>query len=221
MSHGSDGGGGSAGPVAGTAVEPGSAQYWNERYARIGEAGVSWFQASPQISLELIDRAADPNASVVDVGGGASRLVDQLLARGCRDVTVVDLSQEALTASRQRVGEAPVTWIATDIRQWQPVRTFGVWHDRAAYHFLTDPDDQQRYWQLVRESLEPGGHVVIATFAEDSPSMCSGLPVTRYSADELAAAMGRGFTVVEARREEHVTPTGGTQPFTWLLAGRA
>jgi SAM-dependent methyltransferase len=203
-----------------TDVVVGDAEYWDQRYADIGDTAVSWFQDQPAISLALIDEVATPHASVVDVGGGASRLVDQLLAAGFRDITVVDLSQEALRASRDRVGEAPVTWIATDIRDWQPARSFDVWHDRASYHFLTDPDDQKRYWQLVRESVAAGGVVIIATFAEDGPESCSGLPVTRYSHDALRAAMGDGFEVLGTQREEHVTPTGATQSFQWTMARR-
>lgn len=206
-----------------TAAEPapGSADYWDHRYATVGDTNVSWFQDTPETSLALIDQVADQHASVVDVGGGASRLVDRLLEAGYRDVTVVDLSQQALNAAHQRIGEAPVAWVVTDVRDWQPDRTFDVWHDRAAYHFLTDPDDQQQYWHLVRESVPHGGHVVIATFAEDGPEMCSGLPITRYGQDELAAAMGDGFTVLDTRREQHTTPTGGTQSFLWVLAQRS
>jgi 2-polyprenyl-3-methyl-5-hydroxy-6-metoxy-1,4-benzoquinol methylase len=199
---------------------PGSAAYWDHRYATIGDTNVSWFQDTPETSLALIGQVADHHASVVDVGGGASRLVDRLLAAGCRDVTVVDLSQQALNAAHQRIGEAPVAWVVTDVRDWQPDRTFDVWHDRAAYHFLTDPDDQRHYWHLVRESVPRGGHVIVATFAEDGPEMCSGLPITRYSQAELETAMGEGFTVLDSRREQHVTPTGGTQSFRWLLAQR-
>lgn len=198
----------------------GSAAYWDHRYATIGDTAVSWFQESPEISLELIHAVADTHASVVDVGGGASRLVDRLLEQGHRDVTVVDLSQEALNGARERVGQAPVTWVVTDIRDWQPDRTFDVWHDRAAYHFLTDPDDQQQYWLLVRESVPQGGHVVVATFAEDGPDACSGLPITRYSPAALQQAMGMGFEVLRTRREQHTTPTGGTQSFQWTLAQR-
>lgn len=203
-----------------TEVEPGSADYWDGRYATIGDENVSWFQAEPAVSLELIARVAEPGASVVDVGGGASRLVDSLLSAGYRDLTVVDLSAEALRSARERVGDAPVTWVAADIREWQPVRSFDLWHDRAAYHFLVEPDDQERYWQLVRDAVAPGGHIVIATFAADGPQMCSGLPVARYGVDELAAAMGAGFSVLESRTEQHVTPTGGSQSFQWVLAER-
>ncbi len=197
-----------------------TAEHWDSRYADIGDTAVSWFQPIPQVSLDLIASISGPVDSVVDVGGGASRLVDHLLAKGYHDLTVVDLSQEALGASRARVGQAPVHWVQTDIRDWQPDRTFHVWHDRAAYHFLTDVQDQQRYWTLVRESLPVGGHVIVATFADDGPEMCSGLPVQRYSEQELVAAMGESFTPVATRREEHVTPSGGTQSFVWVVARR-
>ena len=197
-----------------------TAEYWDGRYADIGDTQVSWFQETPEQSLMLLGRVTGPQHSVVDVGGGASRLVDHLLDRGYHDVTVVDLSQQALSAARARVGNAPVHWVVSDIRDWQPDRTFDVWHDRAAYHFLVDPAEQQAYWRLVRESVPHGGHVVVATFAEDGPEMCSGLPVHRYSADGLAAAMGEGFTVLETLRESHTTPAGGTQSFVWLLAQR-
>ena len=197
-----------------------TADHWDSRYADIGDTAVSWFQPIPQVSLDLIASISGPVDSVVDVGGGASRLVDHLLAKGYHDLTVVDLSQESLGASRARVGQAPVHWVQTDIRDWQPDRTFHVWHDRAAYHFLTDVQDQQRYWTLVRESLPVGGHVVVATFADDGPEMCSGLPVQRYSEQDLAAAMGESFTPVATQREEHVTPSGGTQSFVWVVARR-
>jgi SAM-dependent methyltransferase len=197
-----------------------TAEYWDGRYADIGDTQVSWFQETPENSLMLVSRVSESHDSVVDVGGGASRLVDRLLERGYHDVTVVDLSQQALSAARARVGDAPVHWVVTDIRDWQPDRTFDVWHDRAAYHFLVDPDEQRDYWRLVRDSVPVGGHVVVSTFAEDGPEMCSGLPVHRYSADGLTAAMGEGFTVLETLREQHSTPAGGTQSFVWILAQR-
>ena len=199
-----------------------TAEHWDDRYATVGDTAVSWFQESPRVSLELIDNVATAEASVVDVGGGASRLVDALLERGHRDLTVVDLSQQALATSRERVGEAaPVSWVVADVRDWQPDRTFDLWHDRAAYHFLTDPVDQQHYWTLVRECVQPGGHVVMATFADDGPEMCSGLPVARYSEQQLMDAMGEGFVVEQTRREQHQTPSGGTQSFVWVVARRA
>lgn len=200
--------------------EPGTPAHWDQRYATVGESEVSWFQPVPAISLDLIGRVADHGAGIVDVGGGASTLVDHLLERGFHDVTVVDLSQQALGAARHRIGDSPVHWVVSDVREWQPSRTFDVWHDRAAYHFLTDPDDQRAYWDLVRGAVPHGGHVIIATFAEDGPEMCSGLPVVRASAAETADRMGDGFDIVTTRAEAHVTPSGGTQSFVWTLARR-
>ena len=113
-----------------------------------------------------------------------------------------------------------MTWVASDLRDWQPTRAFDVWHDRAAYHFLVDPDERQAYWQLVRDAVPIGGHVVIGTFAADGPQTCSGLPVVRYSASDLAAAMGEGFAAVASRVEEHLTPAGAAQTFQWVVAER-
>lgn len=197
-----------------------TAQYWDDRYATIGGTAVSWFQDSPETSLRLI---GDPprDAAIVDVGGGASHLAGELQRIGYSDITVVDLSAEAIRqglTSADRPQE--IVAIVTDVRDWRPARTFDIWHDRAAYHFLTDPADQAAYWTTVRQHLAPGGRVVIATFAEDGPEMCSGLPVTRYSPAELEAAMGEGFAVTHIERQTHVTPTGGEQKFIWLVAER-
>jgi hypothetical protein len=197
-----------------------TAEYWNDRYATIGGSAVSWFQQNPDISLRLIgDVPAD--AAIVDVGGGASGLAAALQRAGHSDITVVDLSQEAIAQGLSRCSDPDlITTIVTDVRAWRPHRMYQVWHDRAAYHFLTDPIDQQNYWNKVRASVPEGGTVVIATFAEDGPEMCSGLPVTRYSPEELTAAMGSGFTVTHSERETHVTPTGAEQRFIWLVAMR-
>lgn len=203
----------------------GDAAHWDDRYRTIGSQQVSWYQPTPHRSVHFIEEVLGTprQAPIVDVGGGASRLVDALLDDGYRDVTVVDLSQAALDEAQTRVGDhegASLAWIQADLRTWTPERPYGLWHDRAVYHFLTEPADQQRYWQLVRDHVVPGGHVVIATFAEDGPTMCSGLPVSRYSTEELLAAMGAGFTPVTSQRELHITPSGGEQAFTWVVARR-
>lgn len=192
---------------------------WSDRYATTPESDLSWFEEQPATSLELIGTAAT-NASVIDVGCGESHLVDCLLERGYRDIAVLDISQTALTNVHERVGDAPVTWIQADIRDWTPDRTFDVWHDRAAYHFLIEHDEQQHYWDRVRTTLEPGGRVVIATFADDGPETCSGVPVIRYDERQLTQALGDGFIVTTTRREQHPTPTGGHQSFLWLVAER-
>ena len=197
------------------------ADHWDAKYQGLGADRPSWYQSVPQASLDLIESVATPASGIVDVGGGDSCLVDQLLARGFHDLTVVDISQVALIAAHDRIGESPVHWVASDIRDWQPTRTFDVWHDRAAYHFLVEPADQQAYWQLVRDSVPHGGHVIVAHFADDGPDSCSGLPVQRYDEGQIRAAMGDGFEIVEQRREQHSTPWESTQSFLWTLARRA
>ena len=197
-----------------------TAQYWDNRYATIGGNAVSWFQGSPETSLRLIGEVS-ANAAIVDVGGGASGLAGALQRAGHTDITVVDLSAEAIEQGLERtVDPALINTVVSDVRLWQPNMQFQVWHDRAAYHFLTDPRDQQSYWDLVRAFVPVGGRVVISTFAEDGPEMCSGLPVTRYSPEELTAAMGAGFAVTHTEREIHVTPAGAEQRFIWLVAKR-
>ncbi|WP_407120396.1 class I SAM-dependent methyltransferase [Bradyrhizobium sp. STM 3561] len=190
--------------------------HWDHVYATKGEAEVSWFQDSPAISLEMI-RAAGPNhdAAIIDVGGGASRLVDALLQDGYRDVTVLDLSAKAFDAAKKRLGGAAsmVDWIVADATTWQPAKTYDVWHDRAAFHFLTDLRDRAAYVERLRSAIAPGGHVIIATFAPDGPEKCSGLPVQRHDSASLAAELGPEFELVETRRETHHTPWDSTQAF--------
>jgi trans-aconitate methyltransferase len=197
------------------------AAHWESVYTRNQTDGVSWFQSVPVISLELMDAlgiAAD--SSLVDVGGGASVLVDVLLRKGFTDLTVLDVSDSALRASRARVGvDAPVTWIAHDLLTWKPTRPYDLWHDRAVFHFMSGSEIEV-YQDLVKQSVAPGGSIIMATFAPNGPEWCSGLPVTRYSASQLSAVLGSGFTMVEERREVHTTPGGATQPFTWIAARR-
>jgi 16S rRNA G1207 methylase RsmC len=197
-----------------------TAQYWDDRYATIGGTAVSWFQSWPETSLRLIG-AVSLGAPIVDVGGGASGLVGALQRAGHTNLTVVDLSAEAIEQGLERTDDpGSITTIVTDVRTWHPSTQYQVWHDRAAYHFLTDRADQQDYWNKVRACVPSGGSVVISTFAEDGPEKCSGLPVTRYSPEELTAAMGAGFTVTHSEREIHITPSGAEQRFIWLIAKR-
>lgn len=214
-------------------VEPvSSPEHWDDRYRTVGSTQVSWYQPRPETSLRMIQSVigAPADAAIVDVGGGASTLVDALVSDGHRDVTVVDISAQALQESAVRLaleasdpeaGHATVHWIQADIREWEPEAMYDLWHDRAVYHFLTERTDQQHYWNVVRDHVRVGGHVVMATFAEDGPTMCSGLPVQRYSAEELLEAMGEGFALVASAREMHRTPSGGEQAFTWVVARRA
>jgi trans-aconitate methyltransferase len=196
------------------------AEHWDRTYADRGTTGVSWFQAVPTPSLHMIAvLGIAPTARVIDVGGGAASLVDQLMARGFTDLTVLDISEVALTAARARVADqAPVSWVHEGVLTWRPRQRFDLWHDRAVFHFLVGPADQQRYLATVRAALAPAGAVIIATFAPDGPDHCSGLPVARYSAGDLIALLGNAFMVVDTSREEHITPAGARQPFTWVAA---
>ncbi len=188
-------------------------------YGSAGGTGVSWYQPEPALSLAMIAALGIRNdASVVDVGGGASLLVDELLARRFTDISVVDVSQAALELARQRVGPvARVHWLNEDVLTWRPTRRYRLWHDRALFHFFVDASDQDRYLQTLREAVEPGGAVIIATFAPDGPERCSGLPVARHGDAEIEQLL-TGFTVVESQREEHLTPRGIRQPFIWVAA---
>ncbi|QQN64706.1 class I SAM-dependent methyltransferase [Bradyrhizobium diazoefficiens] len=190
--------------------------HWQNVYATKGEAEVSWFQNSPTISLEMI-RAANPdrNAAIIDIGGGASRVVDALLQDGYRDLAVLDLSANALDVVKRRIGTAASTvdWIVADVTTWQPAKTYDVWHDRAAFHFLTDPWDRAAYVERLRSAIAAGGHVIIATFAPDGPEKCSGLPVRRHDSASLSGELGPEFELVEARSEMHQTPWHSTQAF--------
>lgn len=203
-------------------VHAGAGGHWKHTYDSKSVDKVSWYQTEPVESLRLLRAAGlHPDSSVIDVGGGASVLVDRLLDLGVGDVTVLDIAAPAIAASRARLGRraATVTWLVQDLLTWTPTRRYDRWHDRAVFHFLTDPADRDRYRQVLDTSLVDAGHVVIGTFAEDGPQYCSGLPVSRYSREALAAQFP-GFEAVETRREEHRTPWASVQPFTWLLMRR-
>lgn len=190
--------------------------HWNATYDSKGETSVSWFEATPELSLEMIGRTgAGLTSSLIDIGGGASRLVDALAARGWTSLTVLDISPSAIDLARKRMGAAAsdVRWIVSDVTQWEPKGTYDVWHDRAAFHFLTDPADRAAYIDRLRRGLADGGHAVIATFALDGPERCSGLPVVRYDPQELVSALGSPFKLVEGRRHVHKTPWGSSQAF--------
>lgn len=190
--------------------------HWQNVYATKGETEVSWFQDRPAISLEMI-RAANPDraAAIIDIGGGASRLVDALLHDGYRNLAVLDLSANALDVAKKRIGAtaSTVDWIVADATTWRPAKTWDVWHDRAAFHFLTDPHDRAAYVERLRSAVAPGGHVIIATFAPDGPEKCSGLPVQRHDCASLSAELEPEFELVETRSETHHTPWHSTQAF--------
>lgn len=197
------------------------AAHWDGTYTERGAEDVSWFQAEARPSLDLVEvTAVGPDEPVLDVGGGASPLAAGLVARGHRDVTVLDISAAAVDLARHRVPpDAGVSFVVADVLRWTPTRRYGLWHDRAVFHFLTDPDERDAYLRTLRAAV-PDGAVVLGTFASDGPETCSGLPVVGYDADELAALL-HGFHVLEARRHVHVTPRGVEQPFTFVAARRS
>jgi trans-aconitate methyltransferase len=193
-----------------------SARHWDAVYGTKGADEVSWFQRRPEVSLRLL--GALPVGSVVDVGAGASVLADHLVAAGW-DVTLLDVSGAALAVVRSRLGDA-VRYVMSDLLDWQPERVFDAWHDRAVFHFLTDVADRVRYIERATQAVRPGGALVLGVFATDGPEQCSGLPTTRWSATQVAEAFGSGWVLEHAEREEHTTPGGGVQPFTWVVLRR-
>jgi 2-polyprenyl-3-methyl-5-hydroxy-6-metoxy-1,4-benzoquinol methylase len=199
-------------------------EHWETVYTTKATDEVSWFQPHARLSLDLIKAAAaDKDAGIIDVGGGASTLVDDLLAEGYRDLTVLDLSAAALHAARQRLGaqEGRVRWIEADITQVDlPGKRYDIWHDRAVFHFLTEQKQRDTYVRTVFNAVKPGGHVIVATFGEDGPLQCSGLPVMRYRAEDLHDEFGDAFTLVKHQKEEHHTPSGKVQQFVYCYCRR-
>ena len=195
-------------------------QHWQHVYATKDEVQTSWFRPHLDTSLRLIDELKLPaNTAIIDVGAGRSTLPEDLLSRGFRDVTALDISPAALSQSRRRMGLGGdlVRWINADIFTASlPATRFDLWHDRAVFHFLVDEGEQARYAELAARSLRDGGYLLVATFAADGPDRCSELPVCRYDAAGLAARFPAFARVADAR-EEHRTPGGLIQPFTYVL----
>lgn len=188
---------------------------WEGVYRTKAEAETSWFEDRPQASLDLIaSTGVTPDAAIVDIGAGSSRLVDCLLDQGYRQITALDLSETALAKSRARLADdAPVTWVVGNVLDWQPSGHFDVWHDRAAFHFLTEPADQEAYLRVMDRALVSGGHAIIGTFAQGGPEKCSGLPVARYDAALLSELLGPGYRLVTSIYHDHYTPWGAVQRF--------
>ena len=199
--------------------------HWEHVYETKSVDAVSWFQPHAEQSLRLIRQTGlAPTASIIDVGGGASTLADDLLDDGFRHVTVLDVSGAALAAARARLGEraASVTWLEADITQVAlPHNAYDLWHDRAVFHFLTSDRDRQAYVAEVLRAVKPGGYVIVATFAEDGPLQCSGLPVVRYSPSALHAEFGATFSLERHEREEHHTPSGAVQKFIYCYCRKS
>ena len=197
-------------------------EHWEKVYREKAPDAVSWHRAHLDVSLELLQHAGlAPESRVIDVGGGASTLVDDLLVRGVGDITVLDLAQSALDAARHRLDSPAITWLCADVTNAElPAEHYSHWHDRAVLHFLTEPGQVAAYARQAARALAPGGHAVIGGFAPDGPERCSGLPVARRTAAQVAAAMGPAFSLVLARREQHHTPWQSTQSFEYALLRR-
>ena len=196
-------------------------EHWERIYATKSATEVSWFQREPTLSLGLIRRVAlDQGSAIFDVGGGASTLVDLLVGLGYRNVTVLDLASSALVCARTRLKERAglASWVCADVLSHPfSASSIDVWHDRAVFHFLTAPDDRRQYVAQVERAVRPGGAVIVATFAPDGPTRCSGLEVARFGANELHAEFGSRFELVDSCREHHTTPTGAIQVFQYCL----
>jgi 2-polyprenyl-3-methyl-5-hydroxy-6-metoxy-1,4-benzoquinol methylase len=197
--------------------------HWEDVYTRKSEKEFSWFEENPAPSLELIAGVAPtPDMAIIDIGGGASRLVDSLIENGFKHITVLDLSEAALEVAKARLGKqaAQVHWLVADATSWEPSETYGIWHDRAAFHFLTEEQDRIAYVTRLKRAVRAGGHTIIGTFALDGPEQCSGLPVVRYDAASLSQTLGKGFELVDTRPQVHVTPWGSTQSFQFSVFRR-
>lgn len=175
-----------------------SQEYWDNIYRTRSTESLGWYEPLPS-TLALVQRFSSPSDPVIDIGGGDSRMVDELIRAGYSDLTVLDVSESALARARSRLGSTgrSVNWIRSDVTRWEPTRTWALWHDRAVFHFLTAEEDRSAYVDMAGRALAPGAHLVVSAFTLDGPEQCAGLPVERYDADGLVAAFGPGFTVVE------------------------
>lgn len=189
-------------------------QHWEKVFSTKLPEEVSWTQAVPLTSLSLINNTGvSKSAPIVDIGGGDSKLVDHLLTEGYTDITVLDISGEALKRARARLGidATKIHWIESDIKHFVPSRKYAVWHDRAAFHFLTEPDDIDQYAEMVGEFASP--HLIIATFSENGPEKCSALPVSRYAEQDMVHVFGKHFNLINSFTENHITPFNTLQNF--------
>jgi len=195
--------------------------HWENVYATKDPGHVSWFEETPALSLKLIAEAFEGRGGVIDIGGGASRLAGALVEAGYSPVAVLDLSASALEVAKANLAQpAAIEWIVGDVTTWHPAHSYDIWHDRAAFHFLTDPAQQHAYAESLRAALNVGGAAIIGTFAPDGPERCSGLPVVRHDAASIAAVLGEGFDLLSEQKHEHVTPGGSVQKFQFSIFRR-
>ena len=193
--------------------------HWQNIYQEKSPLDVSWYQKEPALSLDLIHRShVKRNDAIIDVGGGASVLVDYLSYEGYTNLTVLDISANALACAKQRLGAnaAKINWIEADITEFSPEDPFSLWHDRAVFHFLIEASDRNKYISVLKRSLLTGGQLIIAAFAIGGPQMCSGLPVVQYNSSKLLAELGESFVLLEEREELHITPANKEQKFSYF-----
>jgi SAM-dependent methyltransferase len=193
--------------------------HWQNIYREKSPSEVSWYQKKPQLSLDLIhDTGVNEDDAIIDIGGGASVLVDFLCRQGFRKLAVLDISGNALATARKRLGDMGnnIDWFETDITEFNPPHQFLFWHDRAVFHFLTDESDRRKYVSVLKRALLPGGHIIIAAFAIGGPEKCSGLDIVQYDASKLSAELGDEFQLLDERNEIHVTPANKQQAFTYF-----
>jgi len=197
--------------------------HWQNVYQDKSALDVSWYQKEPALSLELIrSTQAAIDDPIIDVGGGASVLVDYLFKEGFKKLAVLDISENALVSAKKRLGDSAesIEWFETDITQFISPHKFSVWHDRAVFHFLTDKSDRESYVNALRNSLKPGGHLIIAAFSIGGPVKCSGLEIVQYNSEKLILELGKEFELVEERNELHITPANKEQKFTYYFFTR-
>lgn len=200
-----------------------STEHWEAIYSTRSTTVVGWYQREPVVSLRLVTTNSTTTSSVVDVGSGASFLVDRLVALHYRDLTLVDVSSSALDVVRQRLGAATtdVAFVSSDVLEWRVTRHYDVWHDRAVFHFLTHDDDRRRYVQRASMAVLPGGVLIVGTFARGGPTHCSGLEVRQHDVDDVRNCFSESFVVQGHESEDHLTPSGTVQAFTWVVLRRA
>ena len=193
--------------------------HWEGIYTDRSPLEVSWYQSDPELSVSLIQNTGiSKEASIIDVGGGASVLVDRLYASGFHNLTILDISAKALVHTRLRLGESAdkIDWFESDVTDFVAPHPFDLWHDRAVFHFLTDQKDRRSYVEVLNKALRPGGHLVLAAFAIDGPEKCSGLDIVQYDAEKLSAELGEGFTLKREQTEVHITPAEKEQKFAYF-----